>query len=698
MKKRLIFIAILVVAIACLLSISIFADAYDANRTSIEYTDVNGNLHTVPVVKFDDGTVANVRDAISKNPNKRGSRNHEDSITKMADNSAYVILKNGDNYTAYPSWYIIDAVDDAGPEIYEICYGYINSKSSVTGITYSEGSIVYMEFPQGMTGVRNNGVFGNKGSPYETNVTEFHIPKTVKDIESSAFNAMPVLKRVYIEAGNSISKINSSTFTNCGKLEYIQFENLYLTSLDGIANVNIAGPVDLSHMTELTKLGDSCFRGSANLTTVTLPDSIETIGANVFDGCTNVYFASPYLPKNLKTIGIQFCQNAKNFNSLLIFPDGFEKIGDEPFQNMEVKGGAAGNEFNLVFLGKMQSTVYLNGNGHQKHAEKVTVYFAKNSLSDYNTTGLKIKPSGSSTTSVPGAIRAVFCAGNGEGTNGNVTGIEYVYITNTNGTSWTADYVNHAEYGFDFDNHTCFCSYEEIQKVNCGYDGIHRNTCIVCDEVTDDIVPATGNHKYTADKDCSTAELCDVCKLVAVEALEHDLFITLSYANGYASAGARREVCQREGCEHDVSSEPKALITLRGYSKNEAGSRMCVGYSINYASMTEYKAINNLESFEFGAVMSTLANAQNGSPLSVVDGAVVKNAPDTGKGSIIKADLTSKSCTAVEIAISGDYTNYQDLQILLCAYIYDGTALSYIQAEETDTIESVAIKDLPVVD
>ena len=690
MKKRLIFIAILVVAIACLLSISIFADAYDANRTTIDYKG-----QSVPVYK-ESVDPSTVNEAI-KADTSRGHICNLDGLTKMADNNAYVILKDTNGgLTAYPSWYIIDA---SGTEIYEVSYGYLNSISEKTGKTYAEGAIVYMEFPQGMTSVRNNGVFGKKSNtdPYENNVTDFYIPKTVSSIASNAFNSMPNLENVFIEAGNTISAISSGTFSN-STVKYVQIENLTeITSIDGFTNCGITGDIDLSKSTKLVTIQAGCFEKSKNIGKITLPDSVETIGANAFQEVGSAYLASPYLPKNLKSVGARFFAYCSAINDTFIFPEGVTSIGSEPFQDSPVKGGPAGKELNLIFLGKVTGCVYLNGNGHQKHADKVTVYFAKNTLAEYNSNGFYIKPSGSSTTSVPGAIRAVFCAGNGEGTNGNVTGIEYVYITNTNGTSWTADYVNHADYGFDFDNHTCYCSYEVIQEVSCGYDGIHRNTCIVCDEVTEDIVPATGKHEFEADTDCSTEEICDVCKKVAVEALEHDLFITLTYANGYTSAGARREICKREGCDHDLSSEPKALITLRGYSKNEAGSRMCVGYSVNHASMVEYKTVNNLESFKIGTVMSTLDNARDGSPLSVVDGAVVSNAPDTGKGKIIKADLTGYACTAIEVAIVGDYTNYQELPILLCVYIYDGEELVYIQSEEADTIEAVSIKDLPVV-
>ena len=690
MKKRLIFIAILVVAIACLLSISVFADAYDANRTTIDYKG-----QSVPVYK-ESVDPSTVNEAISADTS-RGHTCYLDGLTKMADNNAYVILKDTNGgLTAYPSWYIIDAT---GTEIYEVSYGYLNSISEKTGKTYADGAIVYMEFPQGMTSVRSNGVFSKKGNgtPYETNVTDFYIPKTVTSIGAGAFNSMPKLENVFIEAGNTISAIGSGTFSN-STVKYVQIENLTeITSIDGFTNCGITGDLDLSKCTKLKTISNGCFQNSDKIGKITLPDSVETIGNNAFESVGSAYLASPYLPASLKSVGQRFFAYCDAINDTFIFPEGVTSLGSEPFQDSKVAGGPTGKELNLVFLGKVTGCVYLNGNGHQKHAEKVTVYFAKNTLAEYNSNGFYIKPSGSSTTSVPGAIRAVFCAGNGEGTNGNVTGIEYVYITSTTGSSYTADYVNHAEYGFDFDNHTCYCSYEVIQEVSCGYDGIHRNTCIVCDEVTEDIVPATGKHEFEADTDCSTEEICDVCSKIAVEALEHDLFITLTYANGYTSAGARREICQREGCAHDLSSEPKALITLRGYSKNEAGSRMCVGYSVNHASMVEYKTVNNLESFEIGTVMSTLDNARDGSPLSLVDGAVVSNAPDTGKGKIIKADLTGYACTAIEVAIVGDYTNYQELPILLCAYIYDGEELVYIQSEEADTIEPVSIKALPVV-
>ena len=209
--KRILFTILTVAMLVCLFAVGACATAWDENRTTIEYTDANGNTHTVPVVKYN-VEVSTVNEAI-KADTSRGHTCNLNGLTKMADDSALCILKdtNG-NFTAYPSWYLIDA---EGTSIYEISYGYLNSLSETTNKSYNEGAIVYMEFPQGMSYVRNNGVFCNKQNnvAYEPNVTEFHIPKTVTSIEQ-AFNSMKKLESVYIEQGSQITVIKSGAFSN----------------------------------------------------------------------------------------------------------------------------------------------------------------------------------------------------------------------------------------------------------------------------------------------------------------------------------------------------------------------------------------------------------------------------------------------------------------------------------------------------
>ncbi len=689
MKRKILLISFMVLALACILAIGTFATAYDANRTSIEYKG-----QSVPVYKAD-VEVSVVNEAIKADT----SRNHHCSLkalTAMADNSAYVILKDeGGTLTAYPSWYIIDATGDGYAEIYEISYGYLNSISAQTGKTYKEGAIVYMEFPHGMTGVRNNGVFGRKndGTPYETNVTDFYIPKTVAGIASNAFNSMPKLENVFIEAGNTISSIESGAFSN-SSVKYVQLENLTeITSIDGFTKCGITGDIDLSKCTKLKTIKVGCFQDSSQIGKITLPDSVETIENYAFQSVGNAYLASPYLPANLKSVGQRFFAYCNAINDTFIFPEGVTSIGNEPFQDSKVAGGPAGKELNLVFLGKVTGIVYLNGNGHQKHAERVTVYFAQNSLDQYNKNGFYIKPSGSSTTSVPGAIRAVFCAGTGTGTNGNVTGVEYIYITDVNGSVYTEDMVNNATNGFDFDNHTHYGS-ADITAPTCGKDGFNGTNCIVCDKQIGEVLPATGNHTLEDDHDCTTAEICTVCKNEIVVANDsHALKVEISYENGYLSVGVRAESCTNDNCEYCKTTNPRALFEFLGYSKDMSSTQMCVGYNIAYAEIEEFKAVNNLTTFEYGLVAGVSQNIPSAKPLEVVDGKV--QAKVLEKGSIAQATISEYELVLIDFKLLG-FADHQDLEVLMCAYVYDGTSLVYLQDTQADSVVAKTISSITV--
>lgn len=689
MKKKIILIAIMVVALIFALSASAFA-AYEQDRETVTYKG-----QAVSVVRFD-VEISTVNNEI-KADTSRGHTCSLGALTAMADDDSLCILKDSaGNLTAYPSWYIIDATGsgEGHAEIYEISYGYLNSISSETGKSYSDGAILYMEFPQGMSGVRNNGVFGMKtnGTPYETNVTDFYIPSSVTYITENAFNKMPKLENVFIEAGNTISKIGSGTFSN-STVKYVQFENLTeITSIDGFTACGITGDIDLSKCTKLKTISAGCFMNSKNVNKITLPNSVETIANEAFEYMGSAYLASPYLPTSLKSVGSRFFAYNDNLLDTYIFPEGVTALGSEPFQDSKVAGGPSGKELNLVFLGEVTGVVYLNGNGHQKHAEKVTVYFANNSLSDYNTNGFYIKPSGSSVTSVPGAIRVAFCEGTGAGTNGSVTGVEYIYITSTTGSTFTADMVNDATNGFDYDKHTHYGAVN-VTAPTCGKNGFEGKLCIVCDNEIGTVLPATGLHTYDDDHNCTTAEVCTVCSQeVNIPNAEHQIKLVITYDNGYMQAGVRVASCENDGCEFCETTNPKALFTFLGYSKNQAGTQACVGYQIAYEEIAEFKSANQLESFEYGVVAGVKSLVPNAQPLVISENKV--QAVKLEKGNVVKVDLDTKSALyQVDFRLVG-FEGNEDLEVLMCAYVYDGTELSYLQNAQTSIVSAVTINTI----
>ena len=686
MKRKIFLTVLITLVLGCMLAIGVSAAAYDETRTTIEYTDINGVTHTVPVVKYDDATASNVASAI-KSGDTRQHTCSETGTARVMDNGAYAIVMDESGVlTAYPSWYIMDVVGNENyAEIYEIGYGYLNSASDKT---YKDGALRYIEFPEGMTAVRSNSVFGgSKASKYENNVTHMYIPTTVTEIKGDSLSFAPSLKYIYVAEGSQMTKIGDEAMSECPNLVYFQFENLInLTEIDGFRSCKkLSCDVDLSNSKSLKTIGSTTFY-ETNIGKITLPDSVETIGDKAFTYTNNAYLSSSYLPANLKSIGILFFAYNNNLLDTYIFPKGVTALANEPFQDSKVAGGPEGKELNLVFLGKVTGVVYLNGNGHQKHAEKVSVYFAQNTKAEYNTNGFYIKPSGSSITSVPGAIRAVFCSGTGAGTNGNVTGIEYIYITNTNGSVYTSDMVNDATNGFDFDNHRHFGA-QNLTPATCGENGAKGVDCIVCDKTIGEVIPATGDHKYTDDKDCTTASVCDNCHQTVVEALEHIIGTVYAYANGYSNEGLKTVGCTREGCDHGEKTVLDALIVSLGYSKEENGVGITHSVKVYRDAINEYQAYINKETKILYGIIAAIDDG-NGTPVTS-DGNVAEG---------YKAVMTENSnteYTILTVKLCGITDTTQKLN--LGAYIIIDGNVNYVYglAKQTGArAESVSYSDL----
>lgn len=124
------------------------------------------------------------------------------------------------------------------------------------------------------------------------------IPKTVREISSYAFSENKTLENVIIEpraAGDDptvygMIKIGDYAFQDCTSLK----------------SITIADSV--------TTLGSTCFGGCSNLTSIHLPESITSIPYRLFSACTNL--VNLEIPDNVTTISSAAIESCKNMVEL----------------------------------------------------------------------------------------------------------------------------------------------------------------------------------------------------------------------------------------------------------------------------------------------------------------------------------------------------------------------------------------------
>lgn len=657
----------------------------------------------------------------------------------IQDKESIVILKDSEgNMKAFPSYYIlkfrVDVSDGVVTNAYVLWadqngvdYSFINEK---LGTSYASGSIYYIEFPYGMTKCMANSIFGkDNDSKPEPNFVEVVIPDSVTTIDSQAFRRMNSCKKVTMS--KNLVALPDWAFCGSTNLETVVFPEGSLLESTGnsFKDCTALSSINLENCTNLKTLGGSTFNGCTSLRKLALPDSIETIGSQAFYKIGELTLASDYLPTSLKTIGSHFLSGCNIQNDVLYFPEGFTALNSEYNFNDDAKYEGTG--FTLVFLGKM-TTVRIDSMDANSSFKGVQIIFAQNTADEVNgkflagttyngnhayiakdstgalainkevTTGtltLTLRnndpnSNGEAGTDANGnkvysinsiTPRFIFCGGND---------VDLIYQVRNSISGW--NYYLTTPFDYDVDAHkTADVHYDKIvveSLVNCGYDGVTTNTCVVCDRVVKAVVEATGDHKYTVDNDCTTEHACEVCEKIIVEALEHVLKDIIKYENGYMVAGTCTNRCTNEGCEHSgAPTEVAALFVNKGYTKDETenGSSLAYGISINKAAIEAYEKASG-EVVTYGFIIGAVPDAPTGNLVSangeiLLAGAVSVNLTeiDYSKYSIYNVKLTS---------ITTD--NQKALDIYFNAYAIVEGKVRYFGEEETETAVAISYNSI----
>jgi hypothetical protein len=117
------------------------------------------------------------------------------------------------------------------------------------------------------------------------------IPNDVHTVCGGAFQDNKAIQKVIIDS-NNLKAIGNSAFYNCQSLS----------------------EVSITSFSSITEIPDYCFQNCKSLTTISIPDSIASIGISAFDSCSRLSYIR--MPNNLQTIKRGAFLNCTSLNNI----------------------------------------------------------------------------------------------------------------------------------------------------------------------------------------------------------------------------------------------------------------------------------------------------------------------------------------------------------------------------------------------
>ena len=249
-------------------------------------------------------------------------------IPSTYNNSNVVAISN----SAFRKMSIIQSIS-LPDTIQYIDYGAFSFCSNLSFVTIGVNSQ--------LTKIDSNAFYGC------TNLIEFLFPNNINFIGESAFSGCSNITSLVVP--NSVNYIGRAAFAGCSKLEKItlpfigetkdgsehrRFGCIFDWYSDSYYEMYVNKEVPSTLKTVVVTGGNSicsyAFENCTNITEITLPQSITSIGENAFDNCCNLVNIN--IPSNVCHISDDTFSNCHNLANVTI-PNNVESIGDNAFAN-----------------------------------------------------------------------------------------------------------------------------------------------------------------------------------------------------------------------------------------------------------------------------------------------------------------------------------------------------------------------------
>ncbi len=239
-------------------------------------------------------------------------------------------MKDFDLYDVHSPWYD-SRIDD--------CYSSVVIESGVTSIGncafHYRQKFTSITIPENVTSIGEYAFFGSIA------LESINIPRSVTTIKKEAFMACGKISKVYITdlaawLGISLSNDNSNPLNDAPHLYLNNEEITNLVIPEGVTNIRDYAFYHCSEFTSVTipnsvkTIGKAAFKGcnNASLTSITIPEGVTNIGEDAFYGCTG--FNSINIPSGVTTISKGAFYGCTGFNSITI-PNNVTTIGAYAF-------------------------------------------------------------------------------------------------------------------------------------------------------------------------------------------------------------------------------------------------------------------------------------------------------------------------------------------------------------------------------